>query len=172
MSEPGRVDTVYTKTTKGQEAIATRSHGLVGRLRSLLILVDGKRPQSALHALASGFGDVPAMLAELLDNGFITSPQAQATLAPAHLPAAVQAPPQPAAPAALSLPQAKTFATRQLMQILGPTSDALCLRVEAARNRAEFVDAIQRAYKVVADIRGRTQAETFGALIEANLPPA
>ena len=168
MSEPGGVDTVYTKTTKGQEAIATRSHGLVGRLRSLLILVDGKRPQSALHALASGFGDVPAMLAELLDKGFITSPQAQAALAPAP----VQAPAQAAAPVALSLPQAKTFATRQLMQILGPTSDALCLRVEAARNRAEFVDAIQRAYKVVADIRGRTQAETFGALIEANLPPA
>ncbi len=57
------------------------------------------------------------------------------------------------------------------MQILGPTSDTLCLRIEAARNRTEFIEAIRRAYAVVADIRGRTQAEAFGAVVEANLPP-
>ena len=42
------VDTVYRKTTKGQEAIAQRAHGLVGRARSLLILVDGQRPLAEL----------------------------------------------------------------------------------------------------------------------------
>ncbi len=63
MTRDTRVDPVYKKTTKGQEAIATRAHGLVGRPRSLLILVDGQRPQSALAALAGGFGDVAQMLA-------------------------------------------------------------------------------------------------------------
>jgi hypothetical protein len=58
------------------------------------------------------------------------------------------------------------------MQILGPTSEALCMRIEAARNRAEFIESIRRAYAVVNEVRGRTQAEAFGALIEANLPPA
>ena len=187
MSSAGHVDTLYHKTAKGHEAIATRSHGLVGRMRSLLILVDGKRPQGALQALAMGLGDIPSMLAELQANGFITSGDAPAApaAAPAPVPAVQTAPPAPglaAAPlpastarpppaATLTLPQAKTFATRQLMQILGPTSETLCLRIESARDRAEFVIAVQRAYGVVADIRGRAQAELFGALIEANLPP-
>ena len=39
------MDSVYRKTGKGQEAIAQRAHGVVGRARSLLILVDGQRPQ-------------------------------------------------------------------------------------------------------------------------------
>jgi hypothetical protein len=46
------------------------------------------------------------------------------------------------------------------------------MRIEAARNRAEFIESIRRAYAVVNEVRGRTQAEAFGALIEANLPPA
>lgn len=183
MTSAGHVDTIYHKTAKGHEAIATRAHGLVGRMRSLLILVDGKRPQSALQALAAGLGDIPPMLAELQANGFIASTAAPAAPPDPPRPTAAQAPETAAArppanaagqapPAAtMALPQAKTFATRQLMQILGPTSDALCLRIESARDRAEFVIAVQRAYGVVADIRGRAQAELFGALIEANLPP-
>ena len=187
MTQASHVDPAYTKTAKGQEAIATRSHSLAARMRSLLILVDGKRPQSALQALAAGFGDVPAMLAALQSDGFITSTDALAAPATARAPSSSQpaaaagivvltapanAPGQAAAAVALTLPQAKTFATRQLMQILGPTSDVLCLRVEAARNRQEFVEAIRRAYTVLADIRGRAQADLFGSLIEANLPPA
>jgi non-ribosomal peptide synthetase component F len=47
--------------------------------------------------------------------------------------------------------------------------DALAL---LCRNRAEFIESIRRAYAVVNEVRGRAQAESFGALIEANLPPA
>lgn len=160
------VDPIYRKTTKGQEAIATRAHGLVGRPRSLLILVDGQRSLSALAALGAGFGDVPLMMAQLLSDGFVESIHgASQSGAAADGGSAGSSTPS-------TLPAAKSLAARQLMQILGPSSDALCLRIEAARNRAEFIDAIRRAYAVVADIRGRTQAEAFGALIEANLPPA
>lgn len=164
------MDPVYRKTGKGQEAIAQRAHGVVGRARSLLILVDGQRPQSSLLQLAAGLGDVAQMLAQLDAAGLITTrppgavPTAPAPLAP-ELPANA-----PAGP--VSLPQAKAFASRQLMQILGPTSEALCLRIEGTRNRAEFIESIRRAYAVVAEVRGRTQAEAFGALIEANLPLA
>ena len=161
------VDPIYRKTTKGQEAIATRAHGLVGRPRSLLILVDGQRSLSTLITLGAGFGDVPQMMAQLLGDGFVESIHGGNPGAAPGADASAGIPPM-----AISLPAAKALATRQLMQILGPSSDALCLRIEAARNRAEFIDAIRRAYTVVADIRGRTQAEAFGALIEANLPPA
>jgi hypothetical protein len=166
MTRDARVDPVYRKTTKGQEAIATRAHGLVGRPRSLLILVDGQRPQSALAALAAGFGDVAQMLAQLQADGYVESNQAAGPGT-----GTTAAAPPGTAPTAVTMAQAKSLAARQLMQILGPSSDTLCLRIEAARNRTEFIEAIRRAYAVVGDIRGRTQAEAFGALVEANLPP-
>ncbi|MBP6852335.1 MAG: hypothetical protein KA164_12080 [Rhodoferax sp.] len=170
---PSRLDAVYRKTGKGQEAIAQRAHGVVGRARSLLILVDGQRPQSALEQLAAGLGDVAQMLAQLEADGLITT---RATGAVPTQPAPLAPEPQrataPTPSGGVPLPQAKAFASRQLMQILGPTSEALCLRVEAARNRDEFIESIRRAYAVVAEVRGRTQADAFGAMIEANLPPA
>ena len=166
MTRDTRVDPVYKKTTKGQEAIATRAHGLVGRPRSLLILVDGQRPQSALAALAAGFGDVVQMLAQLQVDGYVESVHAAGTGTGTAADTTPRSPPSGA-----TLVMAKQLASRQLMQILGPTSDTLCLRIEAARNRTEFIEAIRRAYAVVADIRGRTQAEAFGAVVEANLPP-
>jgi hypothetical protein len=164
------VDPIYRKTTKGQEAIAQRAHGVVGRARSLLILVDGQRPQSALLQLAAGLGDVAQMLTQLETDGLITNrPPGAMSTAPAPL---APEPPAAAPASPVPLPQAKALASRQLMQILGPTSEALCMRIEAARNRAEFIESIRRAYAVVNEVRGRTQAEAFGALIEANLPPA
>lgn len=164
------MDSIYRKTGKGQEAIAQRAHGVVGRARSLLILVDGQRPQSALMQLAAGLGDVAQMLAQLEADGLITTrPAGTLPTAPAPLqPEPIATPPAGPVP----LPQAKAFASRQLMQILGPTSDVLSLRIEAARNRAEFIESIRRAYAVVAEVRGRAQAEAFGTSIEANLPPA
>jgi len=166
MTRDTRVDPVFKKTAKGQEAIATRAHGLVGRPRSLLILVDGQRPQSALAALAAGFGDVAQMLAQLQVDGYVESLHAAGPRAGSP---PATAPGNPLSGTTLAM--AKQLASRQLMQILGPTSDTLCLRIEAARNRAEFVEAVRRAYAVVADIRGRSQAEAFGAVVEANLPP-
>jgi len=164
------VDPIYRKTTKGQEAIAQRAHGVVGRARSLLILVDGQRPQSALLQLAAGLGDVAQMLTQLETDGLITNrPPGAMSTAPAPL---APEPPAAAPASPVPLPQAKALASRQLMQTLGPTSEALCMRIEAARNRAEFIESIRRAYAVVNEVRGRTQAEAFGALIEANLPPA
>jgi hypothetical protein len=164
------VDPIYRKTTKVQEAIAQRAHGVVGRARSLLILVDGQRPQSALLQLAAGLGDVAQMLTQLETDGLITNrPPGAMSTAPAPL---APEPPAAAPASPVPLPQAKALASRQLMQILGPTSEALCMRIEAARNRAEFIESIRRAYAVVKEVRGRTQAEAFGALIEANLPPA
>jgi hypothetical protein len=162
------VDPVYRKTTKGQEAIASRAHGLVGRPRSLLILVDGHRTQSTLAALGAGFGDVAQMLAQLHGDGFVESVPAADTGTVAVAGASELKP----AKAVVTLAEAKSLAARQLMLVLGPTSDALCLRIEAARNRSEFVEAIRRAYAVVADIRGRAQADAFGAMVEANLPAA
>ena len=39
---------IYEKTEKGREEIATRLHHLPVRLRSVLVMIDGRRPVSEL----------------------------------------------------------------------------------------------------------------------------
>ncbi|WP_028453244.1 hypothetical protein [Chitinilyticum aquatile] len=65
---PGNL--VFIKTSKGQEEIDARSHGLPQRLRRLLILVDGAKSVGALAALLVGLEVVP-LLRELETAGFV-----------------------------------------------------------------------------------------------------
>lgn len=68
---PGRDSaTVFTKSEKGREEIAERSHGLNARQRHVLILVDGKRDSAALRAALPG-QDVDTVLGDLLRDGYI-----------------------------------------------------------------------------------------------------
>ena len=53
----------YHKTAAGSEAIATRSSALTARLRSMLIMVDGKRTCDELAKI----GDVETLLPQLAD---------------------------------------------------------------------------------------------------------
>ncbi|MBC7573744.1 MAG: hypothetical protein H7244_05345 [Herminiimonas sp.] len=63
--------TVFDKTEKGREEIATRSHHLAPRLRTLLLLVDGKRDTDELMAKVGGLGLDQKALVDLLEAGFI-----------------------------------------------------------------------------------------------------
>lgn len=156
---------IYRKTSKGAEAIANRAHGVVGRVRSLLIFVDGKRSGQELQTMASGFGDVPAMLQLLLQDGLIEVVGG----APAGADAVSAASPAPVA-VALSLPQAKALAVRLLTEVLGPGGQSMCLKIEAAKSLADYIEAVKRAYTLVRDARGAAEAERFGNAIEASLP--
>lgn len=149
----------YRKTAKGAAAILSRVPGLIGRLRSLLILVDGKRAGEELRHLASGFGDVGQLLGELERDGYI-EPVPGTLSAPA---APVKAP--------TTLADAKKFASHRLMQVLGPTSEPMCLKIETAPNMAEFVALVKRACVIVREVRGVAEAVRFGDSVEANLPP-
>ena len=61
--------TVYRKTTKGAAEIATRANHLAPRLRSALIVVDGKRSSAELVKLIPGSGE--EALLTLLKAGYI-----------------------------------------------------------------------------------------------------
>jgi len=67
---------VYRKTERGQTEIATRQYKLAPRLRSALVVVDGKRSQLELAAMIAG--EPQQTLQALLEAGFIE---------PAHDPA-------------------------------------------------------------------------------------
>jgi hypothetical protein len=60
---------VYRKTERGQTEIATRQYKLAPRLRSALVVVDGKRSQFELASMIAG--EPHETLQALLEAGFI-----------------------------------------------------------------------------------------------------
>ena len=75
---------VYRKTVKGQVEVSTRQNQLAMKLRSALIMVDGKRSDDELVDMLPGEGR--EMLHILLSEGYIEvigliAPRAAATFA-------------------------------------------------------------------------------------------
>lgn len=156
---------IYHKSAKGVEAIATRQHGLGPKLRSTLILVDGKRGFDELARLSTTPGDVDLLLGQLLDQGFIE---------PGAVAAASGAAPEAAAATArgISLSDAQRYASRRLFDLLGPSSEPACLRIEAARNTRDFQSAIKLAEVMVSDVRSGKVAADFAADMREHMPSA
>ena len=66
------LSSAYDKTEKGREEIATRKHQLANRLRSLLVMVDGKKSAAELLNKLAAIGLDENSLQELLDLDMIT----------------------------------------------------------------------------------------------------
>jgi hypothetical protein len=154
---------VYRKSDKGAEAIATRGHGVGGKLRMLLILVDGKKNAEELVRLAAGMGESTQLLQTLEDQGLIEA---------VNTGAAAPGSATPTMPAGGDLGKLKSLATRLLIEQLGPLADELAMRLEASKDLPQFVEAVKRAYAVVRDVKGQAAADRFGAEIEAQMPSA
>lgn len=168
---------IYHKSAMGAEAIATRNAALSPKQRSMLILVNGKRPIRELASLGQGLGDPEHLLAQLADAGFIetASPTAGAPTEPAPLTASSgrerSGAPSSAAPPgptelAVPLPQAKRFAVRRLNDMLGPTAQDMCIRIEAARTPQEFRAAVRRTETILREVVGPQVAQQFAADVE------
>lgn len=161
---------IYHKTPKGAEAIANRQSGLGPRLRPLLIMVDGKRSFADLAALT---GECETLLDQLVQDGMIEPVGGAAAAAPGPAANGSGAQGLATAPTPLvvvSLPEAKRCATRMLVEMLGPTSEMLCIKIESARNLADFVTAVKRARELVRDVKGAAAAERFISEVEPHTP--
>jgi len=169
---------VYQKTSKGSEAIALRQHGLSPKVRSLLILVDGKRNVDDLRKLSGVNGDAEQFLGELLASGCIARaapgvpPPARTTPTAATAGAVKPPPATPAAAAstAASLVDARRQAVRKLTDMLGPLADDACMRLEATRNVDEFLAALARAEDMLRQVRGTAAAAAFAAHMSTHRP--
>jgi hypothetical protein len=135
-------------------------------MRSLLIMIDGKRGFADLTALT---GDCEQLLSQLVQDGLI-EPLGGAMPTAAGLASDVPAAATAPAPLQVSLPDAKRFASHLLMDLLGPTSEMLCMKIESANNMADFVTAVKRAREIVRDIKGASAAERFVAEVERHTP--
>lgn len=168
-------DAVWRKTPRGLEAIERRAGGLSPRLRTLLIMVDGRRRAADYVALAAGLGQAEQLLAQLAGGGFIEAvlPAWAGPLPqPPTLSALTRTEPAPAGvPPSLPLADAKRLAVRQLTDMLGPTAELLCLRIEAARSEDDLWDHLRRARSVLRDARGEGAARRFESTLSGQGAP-
>jgi hypothetical protein len=181
--------TVHRKTAKGLSEIETRAHRLPPRLRSALILVDGRRADDELAKLIPGPAE--EILTTLRDQGFIEAvtamvlrppaasmtasptapmpaPMSAPAMAPASPPATAPASPAfaattPVLPSAAGVPfeQRRREAVRRLTDLVGPMAEALTLRMERSRTPEELRALVATAAQVIANTRGRATAQDY-----------
>ncbi|WP_043479695.1 hypothetical protein [Janthinobacterium sp. HH01] len=149
---------IYDKTAKGREEIATRRDGVAPRLRSLLVLIDGRRTEEELLRNVAGLGLTIAALHELLAGEYIVLSTSYVSMAeePAEPPAAEPEPePAPAPPAATQVQQFQSvyqFYNQTIKSTIGLRGFTLQLKVEKASSvdelrqlRAPYLEAVQKA---------------------------
>jgi hypothetical protein len=160
---------VYHKSAKGTEAIATRQHGLTPKLRSMLIMVDGKHSIEELVHLSQMLGNTEELLGQLLDQGFI-EPGTTVTTAPAPLVSAPAALGPASGGHATTLLEAQRFVSRRLTDLLGPNAEELCLRIEGAKNVHDFQAAVARAEGMLRQFKSAQTAAEFAAEVHSHMP--
>jgi hypothetical protein len=163
------MNTVFDKTDKGRDEIATRQYHLAPRLRTLLLLVDGKHTAGELLAKIASLGVTEASITELLDNGFISA--ASATAAVPESVAAPIAPPatQPVEQASAPvLPEGKSqfeaiyeFYTATIKSTIGLRGYALQLKVEKAASIDDFRQLRRPYLEAVLKARGEEMARSL-----------
>ena len=169
------LNTVYRKTQKGQEEIAQRT--VLGmRERTLLVMVDGKATVAQLLARAQHMPDPPALLAKLIDGGFIAAdaaaaPNPAAASAPSQAPAQAQAAPLEQQ----VMQQTMRYAERFLDQVLGPQSEALAEAIDKCKTLPELRTRLEKTRDVIEGMGKKRRAEEFWvavqALLEGRQPP-
>jgi hypothetical protein len=164
--------TIYRKTAKGHSEIETRAHRLSPRLRSVLIMIDGRRSDDDVRKLIPQHGDETLRL--LGDQGFIeiigitqdlaapratnstVAPQPAAIVAPVAAPAAV-----PAAPPR-DFEATRSQAVRLFTDMVGPMAEALAIKMERARSPDELRTLVQTAQRIIGNARGGKAAADYG----------
>jgi len=161
MFDPGKrlMTNIYDKTAKGREEIATRKYHLAPRLRTLLVLVDGKQTDATLLQKVEGIGLHAESIAELLTEGFIEAVHAPPEAVPAPSPAAL-----PTDDMAARYQAIYRFFTETIKSTIGLRGYGLQLKVEKAASiddfralRQPYLDAVLKAKgsEIEQSLRGR-----------------
>ncbi|MBL8504176.1 MAG: hypothetical protein JNL78_12110 [Rhodocyclaceae bacterium] len=166
------LNAVYKKTQKGLEEMAQRT--VLGmRERTLLVMVDGKTAAADLLARAQHMPDPPALLAKLIDGGFI-APDAVAS-APAAAAAAAAATAAASQSDQIIVQQLKHYSEHFLDQVLGPDADMLSEAIDRCKTLPELRARLEKTREAVEGMGKRRKAEEFWlhvqALLEGKPPP-
>jgi hypothetical protein len=139
---------IYDKTDKGREEIATRKYQLASRLRALLVLVDGHRPEEELLRNVAGLGLTESALQDLLAQEYILLATSYVSLPEPE--------PEIIVPQALDQVQkfqsVYDFYNKTIKSTMGLRGFTLQLRVEKAGSMDElrqlrdpYIEAVQKA---------------------------
>ena len=160
--------TIYRKTDKGRAEISTRAHQLAPRLRSLLIMADGRRTDLQLAELGP---HVATGLSKLAEEGFLEALIERARgSAPGTPVAAVASVPAPAFEQTKppSRPEQgpeflawRHTMVRALTDAVGPMSESLALRMERSTTATELQPLLLVAQQVLRNSRGAAAAKAF-----------
>ncbi len=163
----------FRKTDKGQAEIETRAFRLSPRLRTPLIMVDGRRSEDELRRLLPSKPE--ETLQALLDQGFIevvaapAGDRASSTSTSSGKGAAVPALlAEPVANlGALPLPMRfedfRREAVRMLIDKVGPAAESIALKMEKARNLQELHPLLSVARDILSTSNGSAVAAEFAA---------
>jgi len=152
---------VYRKTPKGLSEIETRANRLTPRLRTSLILVDGRRSDDQLRTMIQVNAD--EVLSTLLTDGYIE------VIAMAPPPARVAAPAAAAANGHANgagqrkLEEVRRMAVRFLNDQMGPSAESVALKIEKAQDWEELKPHLEMAEHFLRAGRGVATAREFAA---------
>lgn len=150
------MSTTHRKTAKGQTEVETRANRLQPRLRQVLILVDGRRSDEEFAKMLPG---APELLAELEAGQFVEVVAMSLD----------QAAPRPAPPPLAPPPPPRTFeqrrgaAVRNFIDLVGPMSEALAIKMERTTTLAELRPLLEVARSIIANARGAQAAADYTA---------
>ena len=143
-------NSILTKTPKGVEEVETRKHKLEPRLRSMLIMVNGK---ASAAELAGKLPQGQAMLDELAKQGFIEGGKAAA---PADAPAARGGKPS----------SAGVELARALSAALGPDGDSMAMKLEEMRTAEEVKAYLEERRAMLDSVLGKARSPAFWAKVK------
>lgn len=152
------ITTIYRKTERGLTEMTSRELRLTPRLRSALILIDGKKLLRELQVL---LGPQHAeTLRALEDQGLIEAIQ------PIRI--ADPEPPTPTVPAARFLSTREVDAIRRhavrwLAERMGPYADGVNLKIEKCKTAEELLVSLRLGKTIVEQQLGGAAAEQFQA---------
>jgi hypothetical protein len=166
-------NTLFVKTDQGREALTSRPPSLGPRLRSLLIMVDGKRPVVELDKLSGGEGSAAPLLEQLLAAGWVEPVQsaviaaepAVAAMAPVQAPEA-----EPSALPPLPFSEARRMMVRFINDQLGPMGEPLAMRVESCKTPVDLLTVLPRIRDGLSNLKGAATLQRFDQELVARLP--
>lgn len=154
---------IFSKTDKGREEMAQRSHGLNPAQRRILILIDGSKTANALAAMnpaLTASGQFDDILALLLEQGFIASAGGERP-APAAIQQEAPAAADDADDAA-AIREVKDFMTTTAHTYLGLLSAPLIQRIEQARTASQLKSVVGQWNMALRDsAQGKRFADTY-----------
>ena len=151
---------IHRKTDKGAAEVAHRKMKVSPRLRTMLILIDGTRPELLLKEEAAKVGAPADFLDQLLALGLIEKAGRASGPAPA---------PPPAADEFTRFRAAKDFMNTTIVDAMGIKSFFFTLKLERAGNVADLRELAPAYRQALAKAAGEGEAQVLAQRLDEML---